>query len=110
MTQREFYNAVITSVENEELVTFATEQIEKLDIRNAKRKGAESKKAKENAPIKEAILGVLTHEPMTASDVASAVGISTQKASALLRQIEGLSVSEIKVPKKGKCKGYALAK
>ena len=109
MTHREFYNAVITSVENDELVTFATEQIAKLDERNAKRKGAESKKAKENAPIKEAILSVLTHEPMTASDIASTVGISTQKASALLRQIEGLSVTEVKVPKKGKCKGYAIA-
>ena len=114
MTHREFYNAVITSVENDELVTFATEQIAKLDERNAKRKGAESKKAKENAPIKEAILGVLTHEPMTASDIASAIStednvFSVQKVSALLRQIEGLSVTEVKVPKKGKCKGYALA-
>ena len=109
MTQREFYNAVITSVENEELVTFATEQIAKLDARNAKRKGAESKKAKENAPIKEAILGVLTHEPMTASEVAEKVEISTQKASALLRQIDGLTVTEVKVKGKGKVKGYALA-
>ena len=109
MTQREYHTAVSNGNITEEVMAFATEQIEKLDIRNAKRKGAESKKAKENAPIKEAILGVLTHEPMTASDVASAVGISTQKASALLRQIEGLSVSDIKVPKKGKCKGYALA-
>ena len=114
MTQREFYTAVISTVENEELVTFATEQIAKLNARNAKRKGEESKKAKENAPIKEAILGVLTHEPMTASDIASAIStedntFSTNKVAALLRRIDGLSVTEVKVPKKGKVKGYALA-
>ena len=114
MTQREFYTAVISTVDNEELKDFATNAIAKLDERNAKRKGEESKKAKENAPIKEAILGVLTHEPMTASDIASAIStedsvFSVQKVSALLRQIDGLSVTDIKVPKKGKCKGYALA-
>jgi DNA-binding transcriptional regulator GbsR (MarR family) len=46
---------------------------------------------------------------MTASDVAEKVEISVQKASALLRQIDGLNVSEIKVKGKGKVKGYALA-
>ena len=115
MTQREFYTAVIETVDNEELKNFATNAITKMDERNAKRKGTESKKAKENAPIKEAILGVLTHEPQTASDIASAIStednvFSVNKVAALLKQIEGLGVTEVKVPKRGKVKGYALAK
>jgi DNA-binding transcriptional regulator GbsR (MarR family) len=52
---------------------------------------------------------VLTNEPMTASEVAEKVGVSTQKASALLRQIGGLEVTELKVKGKGKVKGYAIA-
>ena len=109
MTNREFFTAVMNGELNDEVKAHAEESIAKLDARNAKRKGEESKRAKENAPIKEAILKVLTSEPKTASEIATEVGISTQKASALLRQIEGLSVTEVKVPKKGKCKGYALA-
>ena len=45
----------------------------------------------------------------TAAEIAEKVNISVQKCSALLRQIEGLAVSEIKVKGKGKVKGYALA-
>ena len=109
MTAREFFTKVMTDVDNEELKAYATEAIEKLDARNAKRAERGSKKAEENKPIKEAILKVLTSEPKTASEIGVEVGISTQKASALLRQIEGLAVTDVKVPKKGKCKGYALA-
>lgn len=108
MTKRDFFNAVITSVDNTELVEFAQAEIEKMDARNAKRASTPSKKSVENEPIKDAIKSVLTDEPQTASEIAEKVEISVQKASALLRQIEGLTVTEIKVPKKGKCKAYAL--
>ena len=108
MTNREFFNAVIATVENEELVAKATEELAKLDARNAKRANTPSKKSIENEPIKDAIKAVLTETPQTASEIAEKVEISVQKASALLRQIDGLTVSEVKVPKKGKCKGYAL--
>ena len=109
MTNREFFNAVIATVENDELVAKATEELAKLDARNAKRASTPSKKSVENEPIKDAIKAVLTETPQTASEIAEKVEISVQKASALLRQIDGLTVSEVKVPKKGKCKGYALA-
>lgn len=107
MTKREFLNEVITNVEREDLVEFATVELEKMDARNAARKDKPSKKSLENAPIIEAIKGVLTDEPQTASDIAGKVEISTQKASALLRQIGGLTVTEVKT-KKGKVKGYSL--
>ena len=113
MTNREFYTA-IANAENisAELVEFATNAIAKMDEANEKRKNKPSKTAEANAPILESITGVLTAEPQTASDIATAVGISTQKASALLRQLaaSGVAVkSEVKAPKKGVVKAYALA-
>ena len=108
MTKREFLEMVIAQVEVEEMVEYAKSEIEKMDARNAKRAGEKSKKAKENEPIKAQIKSILTDEPHTASEIANTVGISTQKASALLRQIDGLTVTEVKVKGKGKVKGYAL--
>lgn len=116
MTNREFYTAVM-AIENAptDIVDFAAEAIAKMDAANEKRKEkaatTESKKAQENAPVKAAILEALTHDAQPAADIAAAAGISTQKASSLLRQLAGdeaVVVSEIKVPKRGTCKGYAL--
>ena len=109
MTNREFYTAIVNGTINEEVIAHASDAIAKLDERNAKRASKPSKKSLENEPIKAKILEVLSTEPKVASEIAELVGISTQKASALLRQIEGLEISEVKVPKKGKMKGYALA-
>ena len=109
MTYRDFYNAVIDGTVTEEMQTFAHEAIAKLDARNAKRAERPSKNALANEPIKAEIVKILTNEPIIASEVAERVGISTQKASALLRQIDGLTVTEVKVKGKGKVKGYALA-
>ena len=109
MTRREMFEAVVNGNITDEVVAMAQHEIEKMDERNAKRKNKPSKNALANEPIKERILEVLTDAPMTASAVAEAVEISTQKASALLRQIDGLTVTDVKVKGKGKVKGYALA-
>ena len=108
MTKREFFEAVM-ALENvdAELVLFAENEINKMNERNAKRKSTPSKTAIANEPIKAQIAEVLTDTPQSASEIAEKVGISTQKCSALLRQIEGLTVTEIKVKGKGKVKGYA---
>lgn len=108
MTNRDFFTAIVNGTLNEEVIAHAQASIEKLDARNAARKDKPSKKSLENEPIKEAIKSLLTEEPMTASEIAEKVEISTQKASALLRQIEGLNVTEVKVKGKGKVKGYSL--
>ena len=113
MTNREFFTA-IANAENisAELVEFATNAIAKMDETNEKRKNKPSKTAIENAPIIEALTNALTADPQTAADLAAQVGISTQKASSLLRQIVAAGVAvatDIKVPKRGTCKGYALA-
>ena len=112
MTNREFYTFVANGTINEEIVAHATSAIEKMDAALANRKNKPNKKALENAPVIESILGVLTTEPQTAAVIGEAVGISTQKASALLRQIvvdQKAVASDVKVPNKGTCKAYALA-
>ena len=110
MTKREFLNAVIAETTNTETAKFAIAELEKLDNRNAKRSEKPSKKQIENAPIIEQIRGVLTETPITASEIAEKVEISVQKASALVKQIEGVHVIEVKIPKKGKQKGYFVEK
>ena len=106
MTKREFMEMVIATVDNEEMKEFAQKEIETLNRRNSKRAERPSKTALANEPIKAEIAKVLTEEPQTASVIAEKVGISTQKASALLRQME-LKVTDVKVKGKGTQKGYA---
>lgn len=106
MTKREFMEMVIATVDNEEMKEFAQKEIETLNRRNSKRAERPSARALANEPIKAEIAKVLTEEPQTASVIAEKVGISTQKASALLRQME-LKVTDVKVKGKGTQKGYA---
>lgn len=112
MTNRDFYTAIVNANINDEITAHASAAIEKLDNALEARKNKPSKKATENAPILEAITNALTPEYQVAADIAVAVGITTPKASALLRQLvtDGVAVStDVKVPKKGNVKGYALA-
>ena len=96
MTNREFFNAVISAEINDEVIAHAKESLEKLDIRNAKRAERPSKIQKAN-------------EPMLASEIAEKCEISTQKASALVKKVEGVSVCDVKVKGKGTQKGYFFA-
>lgn len=107
MTYREFYNAVIEGTITEDMVEFAKGAVEKLDARNAKRAERPSKKAIENEPIKAKIAEILTDTPQTASEIATKVEISVQKASALLRQMD-TKVCDVKIKGKGTQKGYSL--
>ena len=109
MTNREFYTAIVNSDLNDEMKAFATEAIEKLDARNAKRASTPSKTQKENAPLIEKIASLLTSEPKLASELAKEMEISTQKASALVKKVEGVSVCDVKVKGKGTQKGYFFA-
>lgn len=107
MTNREFFNAVISNEITEEVIAHATSSLEKLDARNAARKEKPSKKSLENEPIKARISEVLTDEPKTASEIASELELSVQKVSALLRQMD-VTVVDVKVKGKGTQKGYSL--
>lgn len=111
MTNREFFEAIISGTINDDIIAHAHDAIAKMDARNARRANTPSKTAVANAPIIEAIKAILTDTPQTAGNIAEKVDITVQKASALCRQIVAngdAQVTEVKVPKKGKQKGYYL--
>ena len=118
MTKREFLNEVIAVIDGTsevdvlELKEFAKAEIVKLDERNANRSAKPTKTQIENKSIKEKILEVLsTGERMVASAIAERLEISTQKVSALCRQLvesKKLKVEEVKIPRKGKQKAYSI--
>ena len=120
MTNRDFYTAIInanlTAVLEDEMAKSIKEHAEaaldKLDATNEKRRNAASKKELENLPIMEQIVNeVLSFEPMTASDIGAAIGVSHNKATHIVKMAvtRGLAgVKDIKVPKKGIQKGYFL--
>ena len=108
MTNREFFENVIANMDNEEMVEKAKSLLDALDRRNAKRAERPSKTALANEPIKAEIAKILTNEPMLASEIAQKIKISTQKASALLRQMD-VKVTDVKVKGKGTQKGYFIA-
>lgn len=114
MTNREFLNAVIALSASEEITEHAKAMIASLDKRNAARTSKPSKTQLENAPIKEAILGVIAemNAEVSASELHERLNISVQKASSLCRQLveEGkLSKGEHKEKGKGLVKVYSLA-
>lgn len=112
---REFLETITaTEAIDGSLKDFAATELAKLDAKNARRKEIPSKTQIENEPIKTAILKLMADGTTRFSnDVAEAIGISTSKASALLRQLvdeNHLSVMDAKVPSKGIKKAYTLSK
>ena len=113
MTNREFYTAIIGNPNvADDLKTFAQAEIDKLDARNDKRKNTQTKAQKENEGVMTAIVDTITaNGSMVASEIGTALGISTQKASALCKLlVDGgkLTVADIKVKNKGTVKQYSL--
>ena len=110
MTKREFYTAIMKGEIDEQVKLFASEELEKMDAVNEKRRNTLSKKAKENEPLLQQITNeILTEEPKTATDVAAVLEVSVQKASGLLRRLveDGKAVKvDVKIKGKGTQKGY----
>ena len=113
MTNREFYTAIIGNPNvADDLKTYAQGEIDKLDARNDKRKNTQTKAQKENEGVMTSILEHLANGSAVASEIGSALGISTQKASALCKLLVNdgkLTVADIKVKNKGTLKQYTLA-
>lgn len=113
-TNRDFFTLVSNGTINDDVKAFAKEQIAKLDKKNADRKVSKSALAhkSENDGIKSAILSKLTtNKPTIASELAATIGVSTQKISALARQLateKVIAVCDVPVKGKGKVKGYTL--
>lgn len=118
MTSRDFYTAIASNeAVSADLRDYATEQIAKLDAKNAKRSSKPSKTQVANEPIKTAIIEYLSANGQTiASELATALSteespVTTQKVSALCRQLVAdglLSVADVKIPKKGAVKAYSV--
>ena len=112
MTNREFYTAIIANPNvAQDYKDFAQAEIDKLDARNDKRKNTQTKAQKENEGIMTAILDHLANGSAVASDIGTAMGVSTQKASALcglLVKDGKVTVADVKVKAKGTVKQYTL--
>lgn len=117
MTKKEFMEKVIAMIEKTEIVDeevmveFAHNEIEKIDRANERKKSKMTEKAKENIQLMDKIYEDIlkVDEPTTATTVGEYMEISTQKASSLLRKMvdEGrATVEDVKIPKKGIQKGY----
>jgi hypothetical protein len=118
MTQREFLENVANGIMNDEMTTFAAERLTAMDIANEKRREANAKKRAEKeaekAPIREAIMAVITSEPKTATTLIAEAGveIKPQAIPSLLKgAIEAGAVLkvDVKVKGKGTHRGYVLA-
>lgn len=114
ITMREFFEAVTKNEITDRVIAKAEAEIAKLDERNEKRKGENSKRAKENAPIIEAIVNYLTENKgvKVASVIAKALDLSTAKVSSLCGKLvaEGkVKVSKVKEKGKSPVNGYEIA-
>lgn len=112
MTNRDFYSAIINGTINEEVVAKATEELNKLDARNDKRRNTLSKEQLANEELKATMVTIIDNGKMTASEIAKAMGVSTQKVSALAKQLVDngtLVKEEVAVKGKGKVLAYSLA-
>lgn len=116
MTTREFLTAVsVCTALSEDTRNKATEMIAALDKRNAQRAAKPSKTAIANEPIKAEIMAFLAdHNDALASDISAALdGVSTNKVSALCRQLcesGAIEVKTVKVPKRGKLCAYNIVR
>lgn len=116
MTNREMLLAVVNGEVTEEVVAQAQEALNALDAKNEKRRNsANSKKELENAPLRHKVMEFMADRTgvVLASEVANHLGVSSSKASALLKQLVAngsLEQMEVKVPKVGKRMAYSLVK
>ena len=109
MTNREFFTAIANSDLSAELKDFASAEIAKLDARNTKRRNTPTKDQLANEQLKGVILETIGIGSMPASEIASAVGFSTQKVSALCRLLVAdgqLTAHDLQVKGKGSVKVY----
>ena len=116
MTNYDFLKSVVDGTITDDVKAKAAELLEKEEARLAKAAEKKAEKAAADDEMIEAILGILTEEPQTASDIFAALGEevipSAQKVSSLFtRKIipNGLATAvEIKTSK-GRRKGYKKA-
>ena len=113
MTNKEFYQAVVNAAISDELTEFANKAIAKLDEKNRKKRETTSPNQAANEDIKAQILENFAANPdrvYTCKEIADEFGTSTQKISALLKQLvdtgKVTKYDKVKDSKKNTVKGY----
>lgn len=113
MTMKEFMTAVIAANLSDDMTAFAKDAITKIDNKNTKRRTTMTAAQKENAALLDAIVkGMTAGQTVISAEIAQKMGITSQKATALLQNgVKSgiLTVADVKVKGKGKVKGYTLA-
>lgn len=115
MTNREFYEAIKANEDiSESLRKHAQDELAKIDARNKSRASKPKKNQQENDSIKEKIEQLLSNcDEMLTTDIATAIGVSTQKITGLCVQLEKedrITRKEVKVKGKGKCIQWSIVK
>ena len=110
-TNRQALTLIKNGTITEDVVTWAIGEIAKLDKKNAKRKAEEGTIKVENRPIAEAILSALADGQMLSTDLARAIGQTTQKTNGVAGEMAKLGMVvkvKVKVKNKGEMTAYAL--
>lgn len=114
MTEREFLNKVIETIEDNSIQEYANSRLQKLDSKNENRRNTLTKTQKENEKLLSVIKKLIENNgSMVASEIGASLEISTQKASALCRQMVDKKIlvsTEVKFTGKSKVKSYSLSK
>ena len=98
MTTREFLTAVATGSMSTEI---AQEAVARLNAMDAKTSADKAKRDADNAPIVAAVKEILADgKTHTASDIAARANITTPKATAIVKKINGVKVDEVSVNKR----------
>lgn len=118
MIQRDFLQSIANGEMNTEIQDFAIERMAAMDKSNEKRRdkavAVRAEKEAEKAPIREAIMAVLSTEPKTATSLIAEAGVEVKPQSipSLLKgEVEAGHVLkvDVKVTGKGTQRGYVLA-
>ena len=110
MTMKEMLTAVVEgAVVTAEMAEKAQAELAKMASEAERRaQKAAEKRTSEDAPLLAQAAELLSdHTVRTAKDIGVALNVSTPKATALMRKLEGVKVSEVTVDKRI-VKGYSL--
>lgn len=111
MTKKEMFTAIANVpavAENEEMVEFLNHQIELIDNRKSSDRKPTAKQV-ENEKIKDQIKEILEDGRQTCGDLAKALGITSQRTSALLRQLGEDGTKEVVKTFEKKVAWFSLA-
>lgn len=111
MTNRQALTLIVNGTINAEVQEWATNEIAKLDKKNAKRKAPTGEIKAENKPIAEAIIKALENGSMLSTDLAKTIEQNTQKTNGVAGEMVKLGIltkTKVKVKGKGEQTSYTL--